>query len=155
MDTTGRVISLPAEMNLAQEKLLYQQCRGLDLWMGTVVSMLAFTLISHLRPGIVENAFRLQAVRLSARPHSSPQWGNGEQDERKRFEQEAIAHAFVEQNPRMSGIRLSVALRGLGVRHSKKRVLWWRKIDMRNQGDHNRAAALCARVRRQPGTDTR
>ena len=124
----GRVVNLPVEMNAAQYGLLSQYCRGLTIGTGTVASMLVATLIRNLRPGIAEDAFRLQASRLSAHSPSSPQWGSGEQLERKRPELYFIARTFVEQHPRMSGIQLSVALRGLGVRHSRKRVLYWRKI---------------------------
>ena len=113
--------------NAEQYGLLIRYCGGLGVGSGTIISRLVFTLIRNLKPGAAEDAFRLQARRLSTRSPSSLQWGTGKRQERKRAEQDAIAYALVEQHPRMSDVRLSVALRGLGISHSRRRVLFWRK----------------------------
>jgi hypothetical protein len=126
-DKTDGGTGLQVEMNATQYMRLSRYCCELSIFTGTVVSMLVFALIRHIKPGIIEDTFRLQASRLSAHAPSSPQWGTGEQQERKRIDQEFIARTFVEQNGRMSGAALSVALRGLGIRHSRKRVLFWQK----------------------------
>jgi hypothetical protein len=119
----GSTVFINAALAVRQSNRLDGMSRGIGIGSGSIVRILIRNLLMSTKPGKAELAFLVLARHLMSRLPSSPQWGYG--CERSPDQKRNQAFDFMDEHPKLSYGRTAVALRGLGIRHSREWIAQW------------------------------